>query len=152
MLNRDFEALTVTGKLDMSAKNILAGSPVTLGENGYKLATADDKVIAGLSLNYFCDFNDEVSGGDFHANSGKISVVKVAQVTLMADVYFDAAGEKQTVVPFTGQFEINDKVGVNADGKIVTLENADGKAVLGTVVEFVGSENKLVLDLMPVAA
>ncbi|MCM1260528.1 MAG: hypothetical protein NC222_06195 [Staphylococcus sp.] len=152
MLNRNFEALTVNGKLDMSAKNILAGSPVTLGENGYKLATSAD-VVAGLSVNYFCDFNDEVANGDFHADSGKIAVVKIAQVTLMADVYFDAEGVKKTVSPFAADvFEINDTVYVNADGKITKTKPADAKTALGTVVKFDDTHNVLVLDLMPVAA
>lgn len=152
MLNRDFEALTVNGKLDMSAKNILAGSPVTMGENGYKLATAGD-VVAGLSVNYFCDFNDEVDNGDFHADSGKIAVVKIAQVTLMADTYFDAEGVKKTVTPFAAdEFKTNETVYAGADGKITNQKPANVKTALGTVVKFDGTHNVLVLDLMPVAA
>lgn len=134
MLNRDFDCLTVNGACDLSVKNILAGSPLTLGANGYKLCGAGDK-FAGLSFNYYFVGKDDVNGGEWFADSQEVAIVKIAQVTLQGD---EIDGVK--VYPFvhTDAFAVNDSLFVNAEGKLTkvapTLESgADAKAV-GTVI------------------
>lgn len=120
MLNRDFNALTVNGDCDLSVNNIFQGSPVTLDVNGYRLARKGDK-LAGLSFNYFNEYRNDVTGGEFFANSGKIGVVKIGQVTLDKDVY-KLAGNINARVTFE-----------------VTKDNDQGSA--GTAVVKLDGEN-----------
>jgi hypothetical protein len=130
MLNRDFDALTVNGLCDLTEKNILAGSPLTYGANGYKLAKAGDK-FAGLSFNYYFVGKDDVNGGEWFADSKKVAVVKVAQVTLGGDEI-----DGTTVYPFveTDTYEAGDGLTINADGKLAKA-GSDEDAV-ATVVKF----------------
>ena len=157
MLNRDFDALTVTGALDTAEKNILAGSPVTLGENGYKLAKKGD-VFAGLSVNYFCEFSDEVAGGDFHVDSGKISVTQIGQVTLDKDVYFDAAGLKKEVLPYDASktYAAGELLFVDENGLITNNPEAkDKNNIVGRVVvpaTATSSAMTIALNCLPDAA
>lgn len=120
MLNRDFNALTVNGDCDLAVMNIFQGSPVTLGVNGYKLATKGDK-LAGLSFNYFNQFRNDVTGGEFFANSGKIGVVKIGQVTLDKDVY-KLAGSVNAKVSFT----VTAANGATAGTAVVKIDGVDG--------------------------
>ena len=135
MLNRDFEALTVNGACDLTVKNILAGSPLTLGANGYKLAKAGDEFF-GLSYNYYYDGKNDVTGGEWFTDSAKVGVVKVAQVTLGCD---EINGVK--VAPFVMPSEMTsgqnvyapkDKLYINADGKLTNVQPA---AVSGQTAE-----------------
>ena len=130
MLNRDFEALTVNGICDLSTKNILAGSPLTYGANGYKLAKAGDPFV-GLSYNYYHTGKNDVTGGEWFADSGKVGVVKIALVTLGGDEIDGAM-----VYPFdhTAAWAVGDGVAVNADGLLVKADS-DADAV-ATVVSF----------------
>lgn len=143
MLNRDFEALTVNGACDLTEKNILAGSPLTNGANGYKLAKAGDK-FAGLSYNYYYDGKNDVTGGEWFADSGKVGIVKIAQVTLGCD---EINGVK--VAPFVMPSEMtsgenvyakDDALYVNADGKLTNTQPAAVSGVdaepVATVVAF----------------
>ena len=136
MLNRDFDCLTVNGVCDLAEKNIIAGSPLTLGANGYKLAKAGDPFV-GLSFNYYHIGKNDVTGGEWFADSGKVGVVKIAQCTLEAD---EIDGEK--VYPFveTDAFEIGDKLFVSADGKLTkvapALDNYAEAEAVATVVYF----------------
>lgn len=143
MLNRDFEALTVNGACDLTEQNILAGSPLTLGANGYKLAKAGDKFV-GLSYNYYYPGKNDVTGGEWFADSAKLGVVKVAQVTLGCD---EINGVK--VAPFitpdeftSGQeiYAANDAIYVDADGKLTNIQPAAVSGVdaepVATVVSF----------------
>ena len=129
-LNRDFEALTVNGVCDLSEKNIIAGSPLTLGANGYKLAKAGDPFV-GLSFNYYHTGKNDVTGGEWFADSGKVGVVKIAQCTLEAD---EIDGVK--VLPFKEDdaYEIGDGLTVNADGKLAKAGSDD--EVVATVVYY----------------
>lgn len=139
MLNRDFDALTVNGICDLSEKNIIAGSPLTLGANGYKLAKAGDAFV-GLSFNYYHTGKNDVTGGEWFADSGKLGVVKIAQVTLSAD---EIDGVK--VYPFvaTDAFAAGDGVVVNAEGKLAKA-GSDDEAV-ATVVAFDAQKGELTL-------
>lgn len=123
MLNRDFNALTVNGDCDLSINNIFQGSPVTLGVNGYKLATKADK-LAGLSFNYFNQYRNDVTGGEFFANSGKIGVVKIGQVTIDKDVY-KLAGNINAKVSFT----VTAANGATAGTAVVKIDGVDGASV-----------------------
>lgn len=120
MLNRDFNALTVNGDCDLSINNIFQGSPVTLGVNGYKLATKGDK-LAGLSFNYFNQYRNDVTGGEWFANSGKIGVVKIGQITLDKDVY-KLAGNVNAKVVFT----VTAANGATAGTAVVKIDGVDG--------------------------
>lgn len=120
MLNRDFNALTVNGDCDLSINNIFQGSPVTLGVNGYKLAKKGD-VLAGLSFNYFNQYRNDVTGGEFFANSGKIGVVKIGQVTLDKDVYKLAGNINAKVT-----FEVTAANGATAGTAVVKIDGVDG--------------------------
>lgn len=139
MLNRDFDALTVNGICDLSEKNIIAGSPLTLGANGYKLAKAGDAFV-GLSLNYYHTGKNDVTGGEWFADSVKLGVVKIAQVTLSAD---EIDGVK--VYPFVENdaFAAGDGVVVNAEGKLAKA-GSDDEAV-ATVVAFDAQKGELTL-------
>lgn len=120
MLNRDFNALTVNGDCDLAVMNIFQGSPVTLGVNGYKLATKGDK-LAGLSFNYFNQYRNDVTGGEWFANSGKIGVVKIGQVTLDKDVYKFAGNVNAKVV-----FTVTTANGATAGTAVVKIDGVDG--------------------------
>lgn len=120
MLNRDFNSLTVNGDCDLSIMNIFQGSPVTLGVNGYKLAKKGDK-LAGLSFNYYNQYRNDVTGGEWFANSGKIGVVKIAQVTLDKDVYQLGGNINANVV-----FEVTAANGETAGTAVVKLDGVDG--------------------------
>ena len=120
MLNRDFNALTVNGDCDLSINNIFQGSPVTLGVNGYKLAKKGD-VLAGLSFNYFNQYRNDVTGGEWFANSGKIGVVKIGQVTLDKDVY-KLAGNINAKVVFT----VTTANGATAGTAVVKIDGVNG--------------------------
>ena len=139
MLNRDFECLTVNGVCDLTTKNIIAGSPLTYGANGYKLAKAGD-AFAGLSFNYYYTGKNDVTGGEWFADSGKVGVVKIAQVTLEAD---EIDGVK--VYPFvsTDAYTVGASVTVNADGKLA-LAGSDDTAV-ATVVAYDAEKGALTL-------
>ena len=123
MLNRDFNALTVNGDCDLAVMNIFQGSPVTLGVNGYKLATKGDK-LAGLSFNYFNQFRNDVTGGEWFANSGKIGVVKIGQVTLDKDAY-KLSGNVNAKVIFT----VTGANGATAGTAVVKIDGVDGASV-----------------------
>lgn len=120
MLNRDFNALTVNGDCDLSVNNIFQGSPVTLDVNGYRLARKGDK-LSGLSFNYFNEYRNDVTGGEFFANSGKIGVVKIGQVTLDKDVYKLAGNINARVT-----FEVTAANGATAGTAVVKLDGVDG--------------------------
>lgn len=139
MLNRDFDALTVNGALDLTDKNIIAGSPLTYGANGYKLAKSGD-TFAGLSFNYYYPGKNDVTGGEWFADSCKVGVVKVAQVTLSAD---EIDGVK--VYPFvaTDAFATGDGVVVNAEGKLAKAGSDD--AAVATVVAYDATKGELTL-------
>jgi len=130
MLNRDFEALTVNGKCDLTTKNIIAGSPLTYGADGYKLAKAGD-IFAGLSFNYYHTGKNDVTGGEWFADSGKVAVVKIALVTLGADEI-----DGTLVYPFdhTADFAAGDGLAINAEGLLVKA-GSDDEAV-ATVVSY----------------
>lgn len=139
MLNRDFECLTVNGVCDLSEKNIIAGSPLTLGANGYKLAKAGDAFF-GLSFNYYHTGKNDVTGGEWFADSGKVGVVKIAQVTLEAD---EIDGVK--VYPFveTDAFAAGDGVVVNAEGKLAKAGSDD--TAVATVIAYDATKGALTL-------
>ena len=130
MLDRAFEGLTVNGKCDLTTKNIIAGSPLTYGANGYKLAVAGDK-FAGLSMNYYYVGKDDVNGGEWFADSKKVGVVKVAEVVLAGDEI-----EGTMVYPFvtTDTYEAGDGLVINAEGKLAKA-GSDDEAV-ATVVAY----------------
>ena len=146
MLNRDFDCLTVNGICDLtSEKKIIAGSPLTLGANGYKLAKAGDQFV-GLSFNYFHTGKNDVTGGEWFADSGKLGVVKIAQVTLEAD---EIDGEKVYPFVYNDPFTVGAKVYVNADGLLtVNAPALDGYAeaeAVATVVSYDGDKGILKL-------
>lgn len=134
MLNRDFECLTVNGVCDLSEKNIIAGTPLTLGADGYKAAGASDKFF-GLSFNYFHTGKDDVNGGEWFANSGKIGVVKIGQVTLSGDEI-----DGTLVYPFDEEatFAAGDSLKVDAEHKLVKITGSEETApvAVATVVAF----------------
>ena len=139
MLNRDFDCLTVNGICDLSEKNIIAGSPLTLGANGYKLCGASDKFV-GLSFNYYHIGKNDVTGGEWFADSGKVGVVKIAQCTLEADE-IDGVKVAPFVLPTSesaSESAFNYIPGallaVNADGKLEVT--ADASKAVATVVAF----------------
>ena len=139
MLNRDFEALTVNGACDLTEKNILAGSPLTIGANGYKLAKTGDK-FAGLSYNYYYTGKNDVTGGEWFADSQKVGVVKIAQVTLGCDE-IDGVKVAPFVLPSemtSGQevYKANDALYIDGNGK---LTNVQPVAVSGTDAEAVAT-------------
>ena len=139
MLNRDFECLTVNGDCDLTEKNIIAGSPLTYGANGYKLAKAGD-LFAGLSDNYYYIGKNDVTGGEWFADSQKLRVVKIAQVTLEAD---EIDGVK--VYPFveTDTYAAGDGVVVNAEGKLAKAGSDD--AAVATVVAYDATKGALTI-------
>ena len=139
MLNRDFDCLTVNGVCDLSEKNIIAGSPLTLGANGYKLAKPGDAFV-GLSFNYYHIGKNDVTGGEWFADSGKVGVVKIAQCTLAAD---EIDGVK--VYPFvsTDAFAAGDGVIVNAEGKLAKAGSDD--AAIAHVVAFDAQKGELTI-------
>lgn len=139
MLNRDFDALTVNGVCDLSAKDIIAGSPLTLGANGYKLAKAGDAFM-GLSFNYYHTGKNDVTGGEWFADSGKVGVVKIAQVTLEAD---EIDGEKVSPFKADGEFVVGGGVAIDDDGVLVPAGSDDES--VATVVAFDGQAGKLTL-------
>ena len=139
MLNRDFDALTVNGVCDLSEKNIIAGSPLTLGANGYKLAKAGDAFM-GLSFNYFHTGKNDVTGGEWFADSGKVGVVKIAQVTLEAD---EIDGVKVSPFQADGEFTVGGGVAIDANGVLVPAGSDDES--VATVVAFDGQAGKLTL-------
>ena len=157
MLNRDFNFGTVIGKCDLSAKNITQGAPVTLGENGYRLATKAD-TLAGLSFNYFTEHRNDVTGGEWFANSGKIGVVQMGEVTIDKDVYLAADGTPIEVFPYkTGiTYEVNELLYVNEEGLITNEADAkDAHNIVGRVVvapEGTKTAMKIALNVLPVAA
>lgn len=140
MLNRNFDSLSVSGVLNLSEKNIVAGSPLMASANGYKLAdNKDTSVFAGLSVNYFCPFNNEVTGGDFHADSGMVTIFKQGECTLDKDVYFEADGQKKEVFPYnsTRTYKVDDELYVDDKGIITNdaaKKNATGSNKVGRVV------------------
>ena len=119
MINRDFEAMTVNGICDLGVKNIFGGSPLTLGANGYKKATKNDKFV-GLSLNYYNEYQDDVNGGEWFADSKMLNIVQVSEVTLDKDLYFTQANQVAKVT-----FEIT-TASTTAGSAVVTLEGVDG--------------------------
>lgn len=133
MINRDFDALTVNGVCDLSEKNIIAGSPLTLGANGYKLAKAGDPFV-GLSFNYYHTGKNDVTGGEWFADSGKVGVVKIAQCTLEAD---EIDGVKVAPFKMDDAFAIGDKLYVSEEGQLTKTapasESGEAEAV-ATVV------------------
>ena len=134
MLNRDFEVLTVNGPLDLTTKNVYAGSPLTNSATGYKKAVKTDAFV-GLSYNYYAPEQDDVNGGEWFADSGKVGVVKIGQVTIDKDVYEG----KNPVYPYdsTKTYAVGEKLYVDATG-LITNDSAaaetDGKNFVGTVV------------------
>ena len=139
MLNRDFEALTVNGICDLSTKNIIAGCPLTYGADGYKLAKAGD-LFAGLSFNYYLAGKNDVTGGEWFADSGKVAVVKIAQVTLSGDEIDGAM-----VYPFdhTAAWAAGDGVAVDSEGLLVKA-GSDDEAV-ATVVKYDAQKAELTI-------
>lgn len=122
MLNRDFNALTVIGDCDLAVMNIYQGSPLTLGVNGYKKATKTDK-LAGFSFNYYNQYRNDVTGGEFFANSGKVGIVKVGQVTFDKDVYQNAGNINAKVY-----FAVTAANGATAGTAVVTIEGVSGSS------------------------
>ena len=135
MLNRDFDCLTVNGICDLSEKNIIAGSPLTLGENGYKLAKAGDPFV-GLSFNYYHIGKNDVTGGEWFADSGKVGVVKIAQCTLEADE-IDGVKVAPFVLPTVESgvaYPVGAGLTISEDGKLTPASGSD--EVVATVVHF----------------
>lgn len=157
MLNRDFDFGTVIGACDLTEMNITQGAPLTLGANGYKLAKKTD-VLAGLSLNYFDQHRNEVTGGDWFANSGKVGVVQMGEVTLDKDTYYNADGAAVEVFPYDKEktYHVNDLLYVNADGLITNDVSAkDAHNFVGRVViapEGTKTAMKIALNVLPDAA
>lgn len=135
MLNRDFDCLTVNGVCDLTEKNIIAGSPLTLGANGYKLAKEGDTFV-GLSFNYYHTGKNDVTGGEWFADSGKVGVVKIAQCTLEADE-IDGVKVSPFVLP-TSESGVSYAAGtmltVNSNGQLEPTSQASKK--VATVVFF----------------
>lgn len=122
MLNRNYATLTVNGPVDLSAKNIYAGSPLTLGPNGYKKATASD-IFAGLSMNNYNPYLNDVLGGEWFNNSKMVNVVKIDQVVIDKDS-FPAQGFTNATVSFTLSGT------TSASGTaVVTIDGVDGATV-----------------------
>ena len=156
MLNRDYNFGTVIGACDLSNKNVTQGAPVTLGANGYKLAKKGD-LLAGLSFNYYTEDRNDVTGGDFFANSGKIAVVQAGEVTLDKDMYLNADGTPKTVYPYDENqtYAVNDLIYVDANGLLTNDASAkDAHNLVGRVVVApVGTQTamKLALQVLPAA-
>lgn len=135
-LNRDYNFGTVIGPCDLSNKNLTQGAPVTLGANGYRLAKKAD-LLAGLCFNYYTEDRNDVTGGEFFANSGKIGIVQLGEVTLDKDVYLQADGTPKTVFPYDENrtYSVNDLIYVNADGVLTNDAAAkDAHNLVGRVV------------------
>lgn len=146
MLNRDFDCLTVNGACDLTTKDIIAGSPLTQNADGtFRLAKVGDPFV-GLSFNYYHTGKNDVTGGEWFADSGKLGIVKIAQVTLEAD---EIDGEK--VSPFvlpTSDNALNytpgDKLVVDSTGKLTVAGSDDADAV-ATVVAFDAQKGALTI-------
>lgn len=136
MLNRDFDVLTTHGDLDLTEKNIYAGTPLKNTATGFKKAVKTD-VFVGLSYNYFAPEKDDVNGGEWFANSCKVNVVKIGQVTIDKDV-FDGAAEPVYPYDKTKTYNVNDKLYVGTTGLITNdagEAETDAKNFVGTVVK-----------------
>ena len=141
MLNRDFDCLTVNGACDLTTKNIIAGSPLTQNADGtFRLAKAGDPFV-GLSFNYFHTGKNDVTGGEWFADSGKLGIVKIAQVTLEAD---EIDGVKVSPFVLTDSFVPGDKVVVSAEGQL-TVADSDDTDTVATVVAFDAQKGALTL-------
>lgn len=142
-LNRDFECLTVNGVCDLTTKNIIAGSPLTINADGtFKLAKAGDPFV-GLSFNYYHTGKNDVTGGEWFADSGKLAIVKIAQVTLAADVI-----DGVEVFPFVkdGVYTPGHQVCVNADGVLAPIADSDETSeAVATIVAFDAQKGELTL-------
>ena len=141
MLNRDFDCLTVNGVCDLSHKDIIAGSPLTQNADGtFRLAKSGDAFV-GLSFNYYFEGKNDVTGGEWFADSGKLAIVKIAQVTLAAD---EIDGVKVSPFVLTDNFVPGHKVVVNADGKLAAADS-DAADAVATVVAFDAQKGELTL-------
>lgn len=155
-LNRDYNFGTVIGACDLSKKELTQGAPVTLGANGYKLAKKAD-LLAGLCFNYYTEDRNDVTGGDFFANSGKISVVQAGEVTLDKDVYLNADGTAKEVFPYDSSktYAVNDLIYVDENGLLTNDASAkDAHNLVGRVVEApagLKTALKIALQVLPVA-
>ena len=143
MLNRDFECLTVNGLCDLTTKNIIAGSPLTQNADGtFRLAKAGDPFV-GLSFNYYHTGKNDVTGGEWFADSGKLAIVKIAQVTLAADVI-----DGVEVFPFVkdGVYTPGHQVCVNSDGVLAPIEDSDeASEAVASIVKFDAQKGELTL-------
>ena len=129
MLNKDFEVLTTTGALDLTKKGVFAGSPLTNTEAGFTLAKGK-VVFVGLSYNYYSDLKNDVTGGEWFADSGKVGIVKIGQVTI-------ANEEGMKVFDDTKTYHVNDALYVDANGLLTNEASAKddtNKNFVGTVV------------------
>lgn len=122
MLNRNIDTMTITGPCDLSEKNIFAGTPMTLTVNGYKKAVKTDR-LAGLSFNNYNDYTNDVAGGELFADSGKVNVVKIADVTIDKDV-FNSPMDVHASVTFTIE-----TASTTAGTAVVTLDSVAGSSV-----------------------
>ena len=157
MLNRDYNFGTVTGQADLSVKNVTQGAPLTLGANGYKLAKKGD-LLAGLSFNYYTEDHNDVTGGEFFANSGKFGVVQLGEVTIDKDMYLNPDGTPKNVFPYDSSktYAVNDLIYVDANGLLTNDASAkDAHNLVGRVVVAPAGNvtaMKIALQVLPVAA
>lgn len=129
MLNKDFEVLTTNGALDLTKKGVFAGSPLTNTDAGFTLAKGK-VVFVGLSVNYYSDLKNDVTGGEWFADSGKVGIVKIGQVTI-------ANEEGMKVFDDTKTYHVNDALYVDANGLLTNEASAKddtNKNFVGTVV------------------
>ena len=130
MLNKDFEVLTTTGALDLTKKGVFAGSPLTNTDAGFTLAKGKVAFV-GLSNNYYSDLKNDVTGGEWFADSGKVGIVKIGQVTI-------ANEEGMKVFDDAKTYHVNDALYVDANGLLTnepsakddTKKNFVGKVVV----------------------
>ena len=129
MLNKDFEVLTTNGTLDLTKKGVFAGSPLTNTDAGFTLAKGKVAFV-GLSYNYYSDLKNDVTGGEWFADSGKVGIVKIGQVTI-------ANEEGMKVFDDTKTYHVNDVLYVDANGLLTNEASAKddtNKNFVGTVV------------------
>lgn len=114
----------VNGVLDLTDKNVQAGSPLTLdaATGKYKLAKAGD-VVAGVSANSYYEQNNDVFGGEWLTNSKMVKVVKIDECVTGPDTVLDEDGNPTKVYPYDNSktFAIGNKLYVDASGKLTNV-------------------------------
>ena len=87
-------------------------------------------VFVGLSYNYYSDLKNDVTGGEWFADSGKVGIVKIGQVTI-------ANEEDMKVFDDTKTYHVNDALYVDANGLLTndaSVKDTTNKNFVGTVV------------------